>query len=146
LLATARAREERKAQDLRLLRTSLLLAMRSRRTRTLRQLPTLPTHEGRSRIEGEKMTRPTTSFSTLIAQAAMFPPLKTAVVVCPEDRKFTGRRDPIGREAIDRADTRWKWHPHLSCRTGPRGRHFGPCDHCRPRSARRRLQGGRDGA
>jgi len=35
------------------------------------------------------MTRPTTSFSTLIAQAAMFPPLKTAVV-CPEDRNSLG--------------------------------------------------------
>lgn len=35
------------------------------------------------------MTRPTTNFSTLIARAAMFPPLKTAVV-CPEDRNSLG--------------------------------------------------------
>ena len=40
-------------------------------------------------FEGEKMTRPTTNFSTLIARAAMFPPLKTAVV-CPEDRNSLG--------------------------------------------------------
>ena len=35
------------------------------------------------------MTRPAANFSTLIAQAAMLPPLKT-VVVCPEDRNSLG--------------------------------------------------------
>ena len=50
------------------------------------------------------MTRPTTNFSTLIAQATMFPRLKT-VVVYPGPQ-FTGRRDSNGREGIDRVDTR----------------------------------------